>query len=570
MSEASSQAESVPSPGAIAIPRAEKWIAFLLLVAALGLRVFYIFRYRYDSDEPQHLHTTWGWTQGLLQYRDFFDNHTPLFHILFSPLVAALGERTDILDSMRLAIVPLWFVCLWCVWKIGAAVFSRRAGLWAVVLIALLPWWFYPALEYRTDNLWTPLWLCAVATLVYGRFGRVRAFFGGLLLGLCFTVSMKTSLLCAILAVAVIVTSLVCLRRLGGAGLARIFRAAWPLVPGMVIAPAILASFFAWKGAWKPFLYGTIQHNLVLDVDAHNHPVSLRLVFPIAFPFLVAGAVWIVRRAPDTAHALRRAGLFLFVGFYYTGLYTFWTLLTRQDYLPFYPLAMVVLAPALLALAGRLKSVPPARCLFVVGALEIVLLLTGRPPWKDETQRERQILGEVLRLTKPGEFVMDFKGESIFRQRAFFYVLEPLTYVRLRRMLIEDTVAEDLVRKNVCVVLNQDRWYPKSGAKFMTENYLAVGRMRVAGKVIASKPVVAGESIHFNVDVPADYVVWADGGGIGGSLDGVAGTEPRNLGVGPHEFKPDAAHGSIAIFWSRAAADGFRPVTDQPGWQDYR
>ena len=76
-----------------------------------------------------------------------------------APLVAALGERTNILDYMRFAMVPLWFVSLWCVWKIGAALFSRLAGLWAVVLISLLPWWFFCALEYRTDNLWTPLWL---------------------------------------------------------------------------------------------------------------------------------------------------------------------------------------------------------------------------------------------------------------------------------------------------------------------------------------------------------------------------------------------------------------------------
>src|ERR1700761_2902009 len=103
------------------IPAREKWTAGLLLGLALLLRCFYIFHYRYDSDEPQHLHTTWGWTQGMLQYRDFFDNHTPLFHILFSPLVALLGERTNILDYMRFAMVPLWFVSLWCVWKIGRA-----------------------------------------------------------------------------------------------------------------------------------------------------------------------------------------------------------------------------------------------------------------------------------------------------------------------------------------------------------------------------------------------------------------------------------------------------------------
>jgi len=552
------------------IPRREKWIAGLLLIAALALRCFYIYRYRYDSDEPQHLHTTWGWTQGLLQYKDFFDNHTPLFHILFSPLVAALGERTNILDYMRFAIVPLWFVSLWCVWKIGCALFTQRVGLWAVVLISLLPWWFYPALEYRTDNLWTPLWLGAVATLMCGRFTRARAFAGGLLLGICFTASLKTVLLIVVLVMALCGMLLICMRRLGMAGIVRVLRTSWPALVGMIIAPAILASFFALEGAWKPFIYGTIQHQLLPDVDKKNHPLYLRLIFPVALPLLLAASAWIAHCAPDTARAVRRAGLFLVAGFYYTGLYTFWTLLTRQDYLPFFPLAMVLLAPALVTLAGRFVTVQPAWGLAAVGMLEIILILAGRPPWVDGTQREREILSEVLQLTKPGEFVMDFKGESVFRQRAFFYVLEPLTYVRIRSMIIPDTVAQDLVDKDVCVVLNQDRWYPRNAAKFMAENYLAVGRTRVAGKMITAKPVAANETDHFDVAVPALYIFWADGGPITGLLDGTPATGARDLTVGPHVFAPDAPHGPVAIFWSRAADLKFQPVLDNVGWQDFK
>ena len=180
----------------------ERWTTSLLLFCAFLLRCLYIFRFRYDSDEPQHLHTTWGWTQGLLQYRDFFDNHTPLFHMLFSPLVAALGERADILTYMRFAMVPLWFVALWAVWRIGSRIFSPRAGLWATVFLALLPWWFFCALEYRTDNLWAPLWLCALAVFVTEKLTLKRAFAGGFLLGICCCTSMKTSLLLAVSAMA--------------------------------------------------------------------------------------------------------------------------------------------------------------------------------------------------------------------------------------------------------------------------------------------------------------------------------------------------------------------------------
>ena len=145
------------------------------------------------------MHTTWGWTQGLLQYRDFFDNHTPLFHILFSPLVAALGERTNILDFMRFAMVPLWFVCWWCVWKISAALFSRRVGIVGHgAQSACSAWWLLsprwntaPTISGRRSG-WGP-W----PRFVCGYMLAPPGLAGGVLLGLCFAVSLKTSLHCA-------------------------------------------------------------------------------------------------------------------------------------------------------------------------------------------------------------------------------------------------------------------------------------------------------------------------------------------------------------------------------------
>src|SRR5262249_26715629 len=66
--------------------------ALALVAAATLLRLGAIFRYRFDSDEPQHLHVVWAWTQGLAQYRDVFDNHMPLFHLLNVPVRTGSGR----------------------------------------------------------------------------------------------------------------------------------------------------------------------------------------------------------------------------------------------------------------------------------------------------------------------------------------------------------------------------------------------------------------------------------------------------------------------------------------------
>src|SRR5882672_279776 len=61
-------------------------VAMLLVLGAmLALRFLYAGHFEYDTDEAQHLHVVWGWTDGQLAYRDFFDNHAPFFHLLCAP-----------------------------------------------------------------------------------------------------------------------------------------------------------------------------------------------------------------------------------------------------------------------------------------------------------------------------------------------------------------------------------------------------------------------------------------------------------------------------------------------------
>ncbi|MDD5348648.1 MAG: glycosyltransferase family 39 protein [Chthoniobacteraceae bacterium] len=549
------------------VPLAERWTAALLLLAALALRCFYIFRFRYDSDEPQHLHTTWNWTQGLLQYRDFFDNHTPLFHFLFSPLVAAIGETPDILTYMRFAMVPLWAASLWAVWMLGRRLFSARAGLWGAVFIALLPWWFFPALEYRTDNLWTPLWLCALVVLLTGRLTGWRAFAGGAVLGVAACVSMKTSVLVGVSALAAGI-SLLCAWRWERGLLAHAARVTLAFLAGIVLAPAFLCAIFAAKGCWAAFYYCVIQHNTILDVDANVHPWWQRLAFPLALPFLILLAARLIRRAPSPALALRWSFLFLFAGLYYTALDSFWALLTRQDYLPFYPVAAVLAAPLVLWLArkARVGSSGGAALLAVLGCAEIALILGGRPPQVDGTRDQRELLGQVLQLTRPGEWVMDFKGQSVFRRRAFYYVIEPLTVCRIKRGLIEDTVARDLVGKGVCVVVNRQLSYGKKTFEFLSENYLAAGQVRVAGRVLSKAETVPGATLSFPVAIAAPYVLWADGQPVRGLLDGQPYAGERLLTPGQHTFLPEGTYPHLDLLWERAAADGCFPVANQPGW----
>src|SRR5262249_55699654 len=174
---------------------AEFIAAVVLFALMIVIRVVNILRYRFDSDEPQHLHVIWGWARGFVQYRDLADNHMPLFHILLAPIYKLIGDRGTILYWMRIILQPLYILAFWCTYRIGSLLFSRRVGLWAAILVGLSFDYAFSSVEFRTDNLWAPLWLLCVTVLLSGTLTVRRALISGFLMGLCFGVSMKTSLL---------------------------------------------------------------------------------------------------------------------------------------------------------------------------------------------------------------------------------------------------------------------------------------------------------------------------------------------------------------------------------------
>ena len=109
---------------------AEVLAAVILIAVMLALKCANVFAYRFDSDEMQHLHVIWGWSRGLVQYRDLFDNHMPLFHLLFAPIFGLFGERTSALFWMRLTMWPEYLLSAWVTHRIASILFSRRVGLW--------------------------------------------------------------------------------------------------------------------------------------------------------------------------------------------------------------------------------------------------------------------------------------------------------------------------------------------------------------------------------------------------------------------------------------------------------
>jgi hypothetical protein len=542
------------------ISRSEVVVVALLLAILAAIDAVGLLHHRFDSDEPQHLHVIWGWTHGLVQYRDLFDNHMPLFHLLFAPVLAAIGDRATVLFWMRLALFPTCFVAAWCTFRIGALLFSRRAGLAAAMLVAFYPTYHRTSLEFRADNLWAPLWLLCLVVLINGRLTPRRAAFAGLLLGCAFGISMKTSLLFLSLIGAAAAVFLLVRGKNFSLSRSDCFRCAVALAIGTALVPAVIMLGFAIGGVWHDFRYCVFDHNILPHFG--SRPGWRFMIFPIAFPLLLYAGRVLMQNGPRPELAIRRGFIFLVCGFYLSALISFWSQITRQDFLPSHPLVGVFCAAGLgyvdrfrPAFIGFFRRVPlPA---FVIAA-ELLVGVAIEPFWIDGTKNETALLRDVLTVSDPDDYVFDNKGETVFRRRCFRPVLETLTLERIRRGLLLDDAARTCVEKRVCVaVLPRHAWLPSYA--FIEQNYLPVAdRLRIAGRIL--KPSAANSKrCDFDVAIPASYEIVAADNVVSGELDGTPYTGARFLLTGRHWFESASPVTRVALLWAQAADRNFTP-----------
>jgi hypothetical protein len=546
------------------IGRQERWSLAVLFLVLLGLRIRYACCMTFNSDEAQHLHVVWGWANGLLQYRDVFDNHTPLFHILCAPVFRLFKETAMILIYMRLAMIPIFALGLCFVIRIGERLFSRRAGLWAAVLTGFLPFFFLKTVEFRTDDLWTVLWLGAVAIAVGGSFNLRRIFAVGLMLGATFSVSMKTVLMLMglLLAGGVAVWQW---EKSGGALRARdLILGLGAGLAGVLVVPGLIIAYFAAQHALQPLYYCVIQHNILPDLGGKSLLTSRQVWFPLALPALALAAREIFRRSSDRTVGARRAIVLLAAGFYFALLKSYWPMVTPQDYPPVAPLGVLWLTPIILDLGDamaarwtRLSRLAFPIALVVIEIGIIFRLIHPRPRVAGYLER----VGKVLHCTDPDDYVMDMKSGAIYRRRPFYYALENVTLRRMKLKLIADTIIPALIRTRTCMVSEERLDYSDFDGldyAFVKANYLPFcDSMRVAGKFLPMD-AASGKS-EFEVPFAAEYVILTNQGSAKGRLDSKPYSGKVLLDIGPHEFISDHPQRPHVLCWAKAYERGFTP-----------
>jgi hypothetical protein len=513
----------------------------VIIVLLLLVRLLAVFHHEFDSDEGQHLHMVYGWAHGELPYRDRFDNHTPLLYLLYLPLASLAGETPQIVLLARLAIFPLSALMLLLCYAIARRLSDRETALWAVAITLALADWSLKSLEFRPDVLWACLWFVAVWLLIR-RADRptALAFFGvGLALGAALCSSIKTTFLVPALGV--------------GWSFAWVFSASFrALYPPKKIAVLTLAAAVGFA-VFPAFIFGgflaagtSLETLKFCLFDANKAPFEVaRILLCLALAPVMLFVAWRMLRRDAVA-----AALFLATTSFVLALIGFSPELRKQTFLPVYPLLIFFgcrygfarlreWRPAFVPIAGTIAVAVAFAHLTIEGRL-----------WRDGLEAQREVLRDTLALTKPGDTLLDLKGETIFRKRPVFLVYQHATVRGIEEGRLKEP--DPALLANTAVVVGGSGGFTDVMREYLKQHYLAAGagNLRVAGKVL--KPSWQNGRWIERIDVPVagDYIFWREGKMLGE----VTVAKP---GVQTFDFASD--RGQRVLFWKPAWEAGYAP-----------
>jgi hypothetical protein len=228
----------------------------------------------FDPDEFYHLHVAWNIFNGWLPYRDFFDNHGPVYYFLIAPLLFFFRVGTDAdsaIAAMFLVRKVAWLLSgliLFGTFWLGSLWRDSAIGLLAVFFLISTEACWSSSLEIRPDTLAVVFFLFSLILVVRAVQPNVKArsrsigfAWSGLLLGMAFVTLQKAVYVLPGFALASF--WYVCGWRIVETRQSRIGYIAWQAI-GFCVPVFLTGAYFYANGALGALVHYTFSFNLGL------------------------------------------------------------------------------------------------------------------------------------------------------------------------------------------------------------------------------------------------------------------------------------------------------------------
>jgi hypothetical protein len=236
-----------------------------------------------------------------------------------------------------------------------------------------------------------------------------------------------------------------------------------------------------------------------------------------------------------------RVAVFLAAAFYALLIVGFSPSLKKQTFLPAYPL-LILVAVDVLRVARWRPWIPAAACLGL-----LVHQFSEAAPWRDGMTSQRELLRSVLALTRPGEPVLDVKGETVFRPRPLYFVFVQATMRGIEEGRLPQPDLKKLAASGTPVAIGGGAGFPAALRKYVKDHYATTrdGVLRVAGGSLEQD----GALWQAELPVAGDYVLLTRRGELVSTVR-IAASGVQMLEVG---------EGRI-LYWKRAWDAGVLPA----------
>jgi hypothetical protein len=283
------------------------------------------------------------------------------------------------------------------------------------------------------------------------------------------------------------------------------------------------------------------------------------LIFPLVLAGLVGASYVLVRTSRGRATE-RQICLFLTAGLYLALLEAFWPLITKQDFLPSTPMVTLLLVAAILTGLDALERGGPRRAVAITRVallasmctIDLIAVCRLQLPWRYSNALQDRTILATLRATHPGEPILDIQGETIFRPRPFYYLLEDLTVARLANGSLRDDIRADIVLTRTHFVVEDSPYLPPGDRPFLNEHFVSFGGLRVLGSRLRDVGDTPHAERSFDVCYAERFAVDADGAPARGILDGVRYRGPVLLQPGAHRYRPESGERDVIAVWDVA------------------
>jgi len=520
----------------------------LFIILSFLLRFAVTLNKEFVPDEFQHVQASWLISEGLVPYKDFWENHTPLYHFILAASFKLLPETPKAIISLRLlqflpVLLIFFMVNLFIQTRYDFTVF-----LYSLLLLGFHKWFLDKTCEVRPDVILVLFSLVALYFWIFGWdfFKGSHLFTSGIFIGLSFITSPKVLILLFSMLFSFIIHLKISGKVIAYKKIPSLFLL---FLSGVLIPILILILYLIRYDA-----FGQFQECLWLGIFKNPNRFSpasfLRKSFLINLVFWVTGLVGLVYYSKKYLTGKRNSIFHLTIIFTiicnYIAFHWFMPAPYPQSALLIFPLLSIYASLILYLIEENIRKKLQGLTRFFLFLVVFLIIVT--PPFlsyiisddllekRNEKQKER--IEFILANTDADARIFDCQGFYMFRKPATYYgVLVKGVLLAMGEGIIKYDLKDDLVKNNCSMAIPDYRWsmLPDDILQFLEENFVLIPKydILVPGKIIEGRGIK--EDVNFELPIDIPYALFTVPPLHSGQIDGGYRRLPVYVPKGPHK-----------------------------------